>query len=70
MSDKECSFRLNDLVKYSTIVTSIDKGQIEVFMNGLRLDIANNVKMKTMPQIIFRDPKQGSEIKGHKVEDV
>lgn len=46
MTIKEFSIRLNALTKYTPRVVSIIEGKMEVFISGLRLDIAKDVMIE------------------------
>lgn len=43
---KEFFTKLNALARYILVTTSIDKRKIEIFINGLRLDIAKDMFTK------------------------
>lgn len=49
MTVKEFSIKLNSLAKYPLRVASLDKGKLEDFLRGLRLDIAKDVMMGENP---------------------
>lgn len=49
MKVKEYSNKLNALTKYALKVISTNLGKIEIFIWGLKLDIAKDVVMEIIP---------------------
>lgn len=46
---KVFSTKLNSLAKYALGVDNLDRGKLEVFLGGLRLDIAKDVMIRYNP---------------------
>lgn len=53
MSVKKFLTKMNSLKKYAFGMASLERGKLDVFMRGLRLDIANDVMIKDNPPKTF-----------------